>query len=208
MRTLILFIMLCVCSVLAHAQSHSLHLNTNCLITQKPVFGFGYAFSPDSSRTAVGCSFEFGRFVYNETGIVSTAVDKYEESGIGFRPEVRRYFGYNCTEQRGLFVSSWVNCRLFYANHSTARANDTSGTLEYQAVESNAGRLLRTGVQIGYRKGCGPSDILVEVAAGGGYVPYATLGAPAPFFQLDVSLVGFFKTAKSSEEEDYVSLGR
>lgn len=97
--------MLCVCSVLAHAQSHSLHLNTNCLITQKPVFGFGYAFSPDSSRTAVGCSFEFGRFVYIETGIVSTAVEKYEESGIGFRPEVRRYFGYCGTEQRGLFVS-------------------------------------------------------------------------------------------------------
>lgn len=200
--------MLCVCSVFAHGQSHSLHLNTNYLITQKPVFGFGYAFSPDSSRTTVGCSFEFGRFVYSETGIVYTAVDKYEESGIGFRPEVRRYFGYHCTEQRGLFVSSWVNYRLFYANHSTGRANDTSGTLEYPAVESIAGRLLRTGVQIGYRKGFGPSGILVEVAAGGGYIPYSTLGAPAPFFQLDVNLVGFFKTAKSSEEEDYVSFGR
>ena len=101
-----------------------------------------------------------------------------------------------------------MNYRLFYANHSTGRANDTSGTLEYLAVESIAGRLLRTGVQIGYRKGCGPSGILVEVAAGGGYIPYSTLGASAPFFQLDVNLVGFFKIAKSSEEEDYVSFGR
>ena len=94
-------------------QSHSLHLNTNYLINQKPGSGFGYACSPDSSRTAVGCAFAFGRFDYSETGIVSTAVDKYEESGIGFRPEVRRYFGYCGTEQRGLFVSSWLNYRLF-----------------------------------------------------------------------------------------------
>lgn len=200
--------MLSVCSVFAFGQSHSLHLNTNYLITQQPVFGFGYAFSPDSSHTAVGFSFEFGRFDYSETGILSTAVDQYEESGIGFRPEVRRYFGFYGHEQHGLFVSGWANWRLFYANHSAGRVNEASGSLEYPVVESQMGRMLRTGAQVGYRKGCGPSGILVEVAVGGGYIPYSTLSAPAPFFQLDLNLVGFFKAAKSSEEEDYVSLGR
>lgn len=181
-------------------QSHAVHLNANYLISQKPVFGFGYAYAADSSHFSFGTSFEFGRFESIETGILANAVDRYEESGIGFRPEARYYFA---TNQRGFFVAGFANFRAYYANHMEGRVNDQSGALEFPLVASTMGKQWRLGAQAGYRMQVGASGMLLECALGAGTQAFNPSKTPA-FVQIDLNLLGFFQTALRSEEEaDY-----
>lgn len=193
MRRLTSIAFLLLLAIAGHAQSHTLHVNASYLATQKPIFGFGYFGAPDSSHWAFGGAFEFGRFSYEETGVLVNAVDRYEEAGIGFRPEVRWYLHRHGEVPTGVFIAGYLNMRWFYASHITGERNADTGNVEYAPTQQSFGRQLRCGLQAGYRINCGGSGILVEGALGGGYLtnwPSSSLSAAPVFFQVDLNLVG------------------
>lgn len=193
----------------AQTRSHAIHLSANYLLTQQPLFGFGYHFQPDSTHLAFGMGFEFGRFKSEETGVLSTAVDRYEEAGIGFRPEIRYYLVRHHGSQRGFYVNGFANLRLFYSNHLEGRVDESGNAIEYPYTQSSMSRQWRFGSQLGFRQGCGDSGIMVEAALGGGY--FTTKGdayrqpGDSPFFlQLDLNLVGLFDASDRGDgDEDY-----
>lgn len=191
------------------AQYHVIKLNSTFVVTGRPLGGFGYERSADSSSITCAMNFEVGRYRFSEFATANSAIESYQLTGAGLMPEVRHYLSlFGEVPPLGLFTGVFAKVRLM---RQTSQHGISQSVLGYQLespyTKVEHGFAYDLGITAGYKTHGKLTGLHAEMALGCGLSHselYSSVSNIQSFFRFDLFLCGVFQSRKALLPDDFV----